>query len=168
MKQSIILFFYFLALLSCIKEDSEVDSTLQPGDKIPAFTIKTEDGAVFNSGELQNKISVIIFFNTNCSDCRREFPDIETFYRSIKENALFNFVAISRDQTEEEVNAFFSLNEISIPFFPDPERKVYSLFARSVIPRVYVINKKGIITWEETEAIDWNRLSEHIKTLSES
>lgn len=163
MKYPIILIFCFLVLQACIKDETYTNSSLQPGDKVPAFTIEADDGSVFTTEELQNKISVIIFFNTNCQDCRREFPDIEIFYQSVKNIPSFNFIAISRDQNAEEVRSFFSLNEITIPFFPDPERKVYSLFAESVIPRVYLINTKGIIAWEETENIDWDRLSDHIK-----
>lgn len=164
MKASIILIFYLLALQACIKEDTEINSTLKPGDKVPAFTIEADDGSVFTSEKLQNKISVIIFFNTNCSDCKRELPDIETFYQSVKDVPVFNFIAISRGQTSEDVRSFFSQNNITIPFFPDPERKVYSLFAQSIIPRVYLIDKKGIIIWEETEDINWTRLSGHIET----
>ncbi|MCD7849210.1 MAG: hypothetical protein LUH63_05410 [Parabacteroides sp.] len=46
-------------------------------------------------------------------------------------------------------------NTISIwSFFPDPERKVYSLFADNTIPRVFLADKNGTIILTQTEKVD--------------
>ena len=39
-------------------------------------------------------------------------------------------------------------------FFADPDRNVYSLFADSTIPRVFLADKSGTIILTQTEKVD--------------
>ena len=38
-----------------------------------------------------------------------------------------------------------------MPFYLDPNEKVFSLFANSTIPRVYLVNRENIVTWMAVE-----------------
>lgn len=158
---SIILF----GLQACIKEDQTIDSIIKYGDKVPFFTLKSDNGDTFSSDELRSCVSVIFFFNTNCSDCKRELPNAEKFYQSVKQTSSFNFIAVAREQEAKEVNAYFIQNDLSIPFFPDPNRQVYSLFAQSIIPRLYLIDTSGTVIWIQAENINWETIYTQINKL---
>ena len=41
-----------------------------------------------------------------------------------------------------------------MPFYLDPDKKVFSLFANSTIPRVYLVNPENIVTWMAVEQMD--------------
>jgi hypothetical protein len=55
-------------------------------------------------------------------------------------------VAISRAEGEQSVADFWSANNLQIPYSAQEDRKIYDLFASSVIPRVYFVSSSGIIT----------------------
>ena len=41
-----------------------------------------------------------------------------------------------------------------MPFFLDPKREVFSLFANSTIPRLYLSNRENIVTWMAIEEME--------------
>ena len=41
-----------------------------------------------------------------------------------------------------------------MPFYLDPDEKVFSLFANSTIPRVYLVNRDNIVTWMAVEQMN--------------
>ncbi len=55
------------------------------------------------------------------------------------------FLAISREESKEQVKKFRERNGYTFPMGLDPERKIYSKFATATIPRNFIIDKKGKI-----------------------
>jgi len=54
-----------------------------------------------------------------------------------------------------------------LPFAPDPERDIYSLFAEKTIPRNVIIDKNGKISFQSigyTEG-EFNKLEQHLADL---
>lgn len=90
--------------------------------------------------------TVIVLFNTSCSDCQRELPRLNEYYLQHRADEGFEMVAISREEGEESVAAFWKEYNLSIPYFPQTDRRIYNLFATSLIPRVYYVSPEGIIT----------------------
>lgn len=62
---------------SCVR-DRDVQSVdrISVGDELPEFEVSVNDGSHISTLDLQGKTSVIVFFNTNCSDCRKLMPEI--------------------------------------------------------------------------------------------
>lgn len=151
------LLFYIISLLSltaCIREDLPAGSfALEEGGVLPEFSISNPYGTVSNK-DLENKSTLIIFFSTTCSDCRKAFPDISTLYDVYKDDPSVCVLLIARDETEEQVTAYFREHQYDMDFFADPDRKVYSLFADSAIPRVFLAGKDGTIILTQTEKVD--------------
>lgn len=69
-------------------------------------------------------------------------------------------MCISRSQKKEEIEHYWQAHEFTMPYSPQPDRKVYELFATERIPRIYLINSQGIITtlWDDTNAPTLNDL----------
>jgi len=82
---------------------------------------------------------------TWCGPCKVEMPHLEEeIYRKIT-NDDFMMVSIGREHKAKELVKFKKKKGVSFPFAPDPERKIFSLYAKSHIPRNVVIGKDGKI-----------------------
>lgn len=122
---------------SCIYDNSpESDKEIVAGDTLPAFEVTLNDGLSLSNNDLSETKGVIIFFNTDCKDCRRELPELQKAYEKTKEES--RWIAIARAESDESIAKFWKDNGITIPYSPQPDRKVYELFSSSGIPRIYI------------------------------
>ena len=138
-------------------EDNEVGEYVMVGDRVPQFTVETvgADGttATFSSGNLTGE-TVIVLFHTSCSDCQRELPRLNDYYLQHRSEPGFQMVAISREEGAESIAAFWQAQNLSIPYSAQADRRIYNLFASSVIPRVYFCSPEGIVTKIYIEKVD--------------
>lgn len=153
--------YYFIPILltlfiySCVSDSenspNKIINHINVGSSIPDFTVSDGNGNVFNSKEFAGKRSLLVFFHTDCNDCKRELPLIEQVYRELLPESGCLVVTIAREQPFAEVDKYWNDNGFTMPKYIDSNRTVYSLFANSVIPRLYVINTKGEVTWMAIE-----------------
>ena len=143
-----------LFLTGCIIDDheepasSDESSLVGVGDRLPVFSVEVTDGEKtwrFSSSSLTGT-TVIVFFNTTCRDCQRELPELNAYYLAHRSEAGFQMVAISREEGAESVAAYWAANGLLIPYSAQTDRRIYSLFATSVIPRIYFCGADGIVT----------------------
>ena len=138
---------------SVIDDDDEVVERVHVGDKVPSFSVTITDGTetrTFSSSQLTGE-TVIVFFNTWCSDCKRDLPLLNDYYLQHKDDDGFQMVAISRAEGVESVSDFWKANNLQIPYSAQDDRRVYDLFASSIIPRIYFVSPQGIITRIDVE-----------------
>lgn len=137
--------------------DNEVKEYVVVGDRVPVFTVETvgADGTrgTFSTSQLSGE-TVIVLFNTSCGDCRRELPRLNEYYLEHRYDEGFQMVAISREEGAESVAAFWKEQGLSIPYSAQTDRRIYQLFASSIIPRVYFCSANGIVTKVLIEKID--------------
>ncbi len=139
--------FFMLFATSCITEDEPETESLKPGDACPTFSVEMHDGSIISTNDLKGETSIIIFFNTSCADCREELPEIQKVYNHIiEENIPANLLCIAREEETPSIESFWKENALSLPYSPQPDRRVYNLFATSIIPRIYIISPELIIT----------------------
>ena len=137
-----------VAVTSCIN-DTEPEWSLSPGDELPEFSVTTLDGNVVTRSSFTGKKGYIIFFSTECGDCRRELPEFERMYRDLMmsdESSGVEFICISRSEDAASVDAYWRENSFTMPVAAVADRSVYDLFATIGIPRLYVTD--GIIIAE--------------------
>lgn len=140
--------FSFAALLltvmltgGCITDALEEESAYEigVGDPLPEFTVVMSTGDTVRSRELRGTTAVIAFFNTDCVDCRRELPRLQEVYDSCsRRGGGVRFMCIAREQDSASIADYWTAHSLTLPFSPQPDRAVYSLFASSFIPRLYV------------------------------
>lgn len=145
MKKILILIIALIPLMGgCVKEDEAIWS-LQPGDALPQFSVQVE-GKTVTTESLRGKKSVIVFFDTNCKDCRAALPQIQAAYdEALKTDEAVTYLCISREEPSWEIQQYWQENNLTLPFSAQTDRKVYNLFASSIIPRIYVSNANLII-----------------------
>lgn len=138
-----------LLLTGCSSiEDDETKERVAVGDRVPLFSVEmVKDGerSTFSTSHLTGE-TVIVFFNTTCPDCQRDLPKLNQYYLKHKADEGFQMVAISREEGEEDVADYWKDNGLQIPYFAQNDRRIYELFASSIIPRVYFVSAKGIVT----------------------
>ena len=139
-----------LLMMGCssIEDQEEVTERVNVGDRVPSFTIDVvSDGihSTFSTAQLTGE-TVIVFFNTTCPDCQRDLPKLNQYYLKHKIEKGIQMVAISREEGETSVAAYWKDNGLQIPYSAQNDRHIYELFASSIIPRIYFVSAKGIVT----------------------
>lgn len=141
-----LLMMFVCTTAGCVTDNEPEGPSLQVGDPLPQFNITMNNGEVISTTSLIGKVSVIVFFNTDCSDCRKELPVIQELYDYYKGVTEVKIVAIAREEVAPEIEKYWEENGLTMPFSPQKTREIYSLFAPSIIPRIYISNTSGVIT----------------------
>lgn len=142
--------FLLIVLLSgCIKDRQETGAGLRPGDKLPEFSASCSDGTTVNvPKDLAGKVSCIVLFNTSCPDCREELPVIQELHDLCPEVSI---LLVSREEEASTIEEFWREAGLSMPYSAQKDRKIYNLFATSLIPRTYIADKSGTIRYVHTD-----------------
>ena len=143
MKRIAIFTAIMLSLCCCIKEKTNRHELI-PGDTIPQFEVTMTDGSKVTPQSLYGSPSCIVFFHTSCPDCRQTLPKVQEIY-DLYINKGVKFVLISREQGKEEIQEYWNENNLTMPYSPQTSREIYSLFAQSRIPRIYISDEDGTI-----------------------
>lgn len=135
-----------LCFVSCYAVCTARDkySHVQVGDTIPQFEVRLIDGTLMRSADMVAGVTVLIFFDTQCYDCRRELPILERLYAEYGGCGV-RFLAISRSDAADAVSRYWADNALTLPVAADPERRVYRRFAQRMVPRVYVVGRDGVV-----------------------
>ena len=141
----IIALIFAIGFASCITDGESYSEpwSIADGTKIPDFCVTTADGLDFSSQNLSGKRAVIVFFNTDCKDCRRELPELQTAYEATRND--YEWIAIGREQDKAQAAEFWEDHSLTIPYSPITDRSIYSLFATEGIPRVYIVVNQIIV-----------------------
>lgn len=133
------------AVASCISEEAEGDDgdIVRIGQPVPDFVVALSDGTEISSAMLAGQPAVIAFFNTGCSDCRKELPTVQRLFDELGRQV--RFICIGREESAESVRAYWERNNLSLPYSAQPDRAIYGKFARHTIPRLYVTDATGTI-----------------------
>lgn len=118
------------------------------GQCVPNFSFVDQSGKTVNMSELKGKVVLINFFATWCSPCRQELPFLQKdIFLKYKSNNDFRLVIFGRGHTLAEIQAFKEANKYIMPMYPDENKVVFNLFASQSIPRNYIIDRKGIVSY---------------------
>jgi len=160
MKKIISLFAVLCLLVGCVVDEPDEGNSstdvVRVGDRLPSFSVDVVGGSdryTFSSDALTGS-TVIVFFNTSCSDCQRELPELNDYYLRHRQELGFRMVAIAREESEESIATYWKQHNLSIPYSPQTDRRVYNLFATQYIPRAYICSAQGVILWMGIENFD--------------
>ena len=138
------LFFTLLAFGPAAAQLKESGDILLVGEDMPEFTVLTLDRKEIDSDDLFGKVVLINFFATWCPPCNQELPHLEKeVWAKYKDREDFVLMIIDREEPGGKVEEFVKKKGFTMPFYIDPKREVYSLFAEKNIPRNYLFDKQG-------------------------
>jgi thiol-disulfide isomerase/thioredoxin len=89
-------------------------------------------------------VVVLSFFATWCEPCKAEIPHLTKLQEEFKGQPL-KFFLIDVGEEREEVMNFVNSEDIEIPILLDRYKKTAERFDALTLPRLYVLDKNGII-----------------------
>lgn len=157
---------FAIGFAACITDGESYSEpwSISDGKRIPDFCVTKVDGKEFDSRDLSEKRAVIVFFNTDCSDCRRELPELQIAFIATCDD--YEWIAIGRDQDNAKAADFWKDHNLTIPYSAIADRSIYSLFATEGIPRVYIVDNQIVVTQFSSETLkDAETLIKTLNTL---
>ncbi len=147
MKTQLITFLFCLIFLTGKAQTSDQD-IVKVGNMMPAFTIISDNGKELKSATMKGKVILINFFATWCPPCQKELAAVqETLWPKYQNNKDFIMLTIGREHTDADLKVYNEKKGFTFPLYPDKSREIYNLFAKSLIPRTYVIGKDGKVIY---------------------
>ena len=146
-------------MTACMSNEDPVSvAETKVGDAVSPFTVQvtlpdTEDWrstaegtCLFDTRKSLPSQSIIVFFHTTCPDCQKELPILQELYNNIKKDCAREMVCIARAQGERDIQAYWQEHGLTLPYAPQGDRHIYSLFASTGIPRIYITDPQGVVT----------------------
>ncbi|MDR0765530.1 MAG: TlpA family protein disulfide reductase [Odoribacteraceae bacterium] len=117
------------------------------GDKMPDFEVQLFNGERLATKDLRGKVLLLNFWATWNPPSLEEFKRVPDEIVKRFEGKDFVYLAISREDPREQVEAFRERTGYRFTMGLDTGREIYSRFATTAIPRDFVINKEGRIVY---------------------
>lgn len=128
-------------------QDDNAD-IVKVGDRMPAFTIVSDDGTQLPSSAFNGKVILVNFFATWCPPCQKELASVQqTLWPKYKDNKNFALLVIGREHTDADLKKYNDKKGFTFPLYPDKNRAIFGAFANNLIPRSYLIGKGGKVIY---------------------
>ncbi len=138
---------------------------IQPGDDAPAFSFVTDQGKTVTPANFGGKVLVLNFWATWCQPCLEEFPALNRFSASVRDNGVV-VVGVSVDKNEKQYQRFIQSTRPNFQTKRDPDADVSSSYGTFQFPETYVIDSKGKVIKKYIGIIDnFPELEKMVKTL---
>ena len=130
-------------------EEREIEATtlVKVGEIAPDFSVEMLDGRVIKLSELRGKVVMVCFWATWCPPCRQEMAHLQEGVIDHFAGKDLVVLPISRGEKREVVEKFITDNGYTFGVGLDPERAIYDQYASNFVPRTFIINKRGKVTY---------------------
>lgn len=122
----------------------EFSGAPQVGDQAPDFALTDLDGNIISLADLRGRPVIINFWATWCAPCRLEMPELQAAYQRYQANELA-ILAINREETAEEVAAYFQELQLTFPPLLDEKAVIANLYQIFNMPTTYFVNPDGLV-----------------------
>lgn len=125
--------------------------TVQPGDKIPDFSLTLFSGYEFNGqsevriSDLRGKVVFINFWASWCKPCEEEAPVLEEAWRYYRPGADVVFLGVDYVDTEPAARAFLERFNNTYPNGPDLGTAISQMFRIQGVPETYILDTSGVL-----------------------
>jgi len=141
----------FLAIIATFVISSAFDT---PYSTIPSVELKTLDGKTVNIKDYigQGKITVVSFWATWCSPCKRELDAIAEIYPDWQEDHNVELVAITIDDSRSlaKVPALLETKGWEYTVLADVKQELKKALNFQTVPQTFLLNEKGEIVYSHT------------------
>jgi peroxiredoxin len=135
---------FALELVTPHKPAATVEIGPEIGERAPDFTLPTIDGKATSLSQFRGKIVMVNFWETTCSACAGEMPDIQSIFDTWSRDDL-EILAINNGEREAFVQSFIDSKGLTFPVLLDSDREVGTVYQVSTIPTTFFIDADGII-----------------------
>lgn len=132
------------------------------GQAAVPFALKTFDGKVFKLDEKRGKPVVVNFWASWCEPCRSEAALLRDAYKRFKKKGVV-FVGVAVNDFPEESKIFIKEYGWTFPVGPDSTSEIMRAYRVFGIPKTFIIDASGRISYIYTGAIPEEVLVEEIR-----
>ena len=122
------------------KNNKEQSSEDEKTFDISKIKFTDSDGKEYGIEDFKGKITALNFFNTKCSYCIRELPDLESIMETEDD---IEFVPISVGEDPEVVEKFLKDKEINLKPYFDRNFELSAMFKIDGFPTSVFFNEEG-------------------------
>ena len=144
----------------------EEATIVKEGQKAPAFEVQMFDGSTIKLADLKGKVVLLNFWATWCPPCRAELARVEKDIIEKFKGQDFLFIPVSRGEKRETVATFREKMGYTFPMGLDTDGRVYAEYAKTYIPRNFLIDKNGKVV-KASVGYDEAEFAELIKLIEE-
>lgn len=158
-KKLILLLTFIVAasLLLFMLFNSSTKHDVSGGLYAPLLEIKNEaSDRKLLSGDLENKVLFVNFWASWCPPCREEMPSIESLYKGMFKNEMFQMITILYKDSYQDGTAYMKQNGYFFPVYSDSNGITAKNFSVTGVPETYIIDKKGILRKRVIGPAEWN------------
>ena len=151
----IIIWFFLIGLLVivAITLNKRQQGSVQPGEKIPDFTLKLYDGYQYEGkseiklSDLRGKVVVLNFWASWCKPCEQEAADLQQAWSVYGPGGKVVFLGVDYVDTEPEARIYLQKYGINYATGPDLATRISQLFRTTGVPETYFIDKDGVLRY---------------------
>jgi thiol-disulfide isomerase/thioredoxin len=140
--------------------------------KLPNVDIKTLDGKTVHLADYgkSGKVTVISFWATWCTPCKKELDVMSEVYSDWKEKYNMELLAITIDNARAlpKVPSLIETKGWEFPVLAGDQNAMQTAFSFQTIPQTFLLDKSGTIVWSHSGYVpgDELELEDRIKTLA--
>ncbi|MAI79379.1 MAG: hypothetical protein CL917_10595 [Deltaproteobacteria bacterium] len=133
---------------------------LQPylarGDLAPDFRLEgLDEGSRYDSSQMEGRVTLVNFWATWCRPCEEEMPAMERLYSELGGDE-FTLLAISVDESTEDVAEFQERMGLTFPILLDPSQVTSTLYQTTGFPESFLIDQEGRIVERYVGPREWD------------
>ncbi len=132
----------FLMLIGLSLKNT-MQGPVTPGDMVPAFSLTSFDGKVYNSADFKGKVVVINFWASWCKPCEQEAADLEGAWQYYQPTGKVVFLGVDWVDTEPEAKAYLQKFNITYINGPDLRTAISQIFRIKGVPETYILDQNG-------------------------
>ncbi len=140
--------YFVLALIFCLSS-----SFVPAGKPFPAAKLKSLDGQSVSLNEKfgNNKLTVVSFWATWCSPCKKELDALKTLYNSWKPMGV-ELVAVTIDDAQalNKVKPMVAQKGWKYTILSDQNKEMLRVLNFQSIPQTFVVDAKGTILYSHS------------------
>jgi peroxiredoxin len=132
-----------------------IQPPLGRGDSAPSFDLERLDGGRLGFDDLQGKVSLVNFWATWCKPCEDEMPAMQRLYETLSPEG-FELVAISVDESPEDVRSFRERLDVRFPILLDRDQAISRLYQTTGFPESILVDRDGRIVERYVGPREWD------------
>lgn len=146
------------------------------GQRLPDVAFADEQGKKLSLSKLRGKVVVLHFWGSWCGPCRREIPDLQKLYQSLKPQSDIVFVPMQVRETYATAKQWLAQQGFALPVYDsgaqgsrDSEldladgKRLRDRELAFVFPSTYVIDKHGVVVFSNFGPVpDWSQYREFL------
>lgn len=149
----IVIWVFIAALLALVGVtlSKRQQGTVQPGDKIPNFTLPLFSGYEHDKqsevklSAFEGKLVVLNFWASWCKPCEQEAAELQEAWKYYEPGGEVIFLGADYVDTEPEARAYLKKFGITFPNGPDMGTKISQIFRVRGVPETYFIDQSGTL-----------------------